>query len=234
MAVYGLREFSLIDYPGKISCVVFFGNCNFRCPYCHNPVLVFDPASQGEISLGKLAEFFEKRRGKLSGAVFSGGEPTLAVDLPAYLELARFYGLATKLDTNGSHPEELERLIGLKLLDAVGIDFKAPPYKYSQVTGNPGPAVFEKVMESIRLVRRHKLDWEVRTTVHKSLLSLEDLRAMETCLRQNKVGKWVIQMFHEAELIDERLLGEETYTSGELTAFARGSRLDIMLRGAGY
>jgi len=234
MAVYGLREFSLIDYPGKIGCVVFFGNCNFRCPYCHNPVLVFDPASQGEISLGKLADFFEKRRGKLSGAVFSGGEPTLAADLPAYLELAKFYGLAVKIDTNGSRPEVLERLIHLKLLDAAGIDFKAPPYKYPAVTGCRETEVFEKVLQSVRLVRRHRLDWEVRTTVHKSLLSLDDLAAMETCLRQNKIGKWVLQMFHEAELIDESLLTAPGYTAAELTAFARRSKLDIMLRGAGY
>ena len=98
MAVNGLRKFSLIDCPGKIACVVFLGHCNFRCPFCHNPVLIFDPESQGTLSAEQLSEFFEQRRGKLEAAVFSGGEPSLDPELPRYVRLAKAADMLLKTE----------------------------------------------------------------------------------------------------------------------------------------
>jgi organic radical activating enzyme len=54
--------------------------------------------------LPELADFFARRRGKLDGVVFSGGEPTLQSELAAAAGLAREAGFAIRLDTNGSRP----------------------------------------------------------------------------------------------------------------------------------
>ncbi|MBU1615666.1 4Fe-4S cluster-binding domain-containing protein, partial [bacterium] len=43
MEIKGFQGISLIDYPGRISTVIFVGGCNFRCPFCHNKDLVLSP-----------------------------------------------------------------------------------------------------------------------------------------------------------------------------------------------
>ena len=39
MIIGGVQKNSFIDFPGRISCVLFLTGCNFHCPYCHNPEL---------------------------------------------------------------------------------------------------------------------------------------------------------------------------------------------------
>ena len=127
MTIGGFQPFSLSEFPGKISAVVFCQGCNFRCPYCHNPELVdpgrFTPAWPEDRVMRELAS----RRGKIQGVVITGGEPTLQRDLERFIREVRDLGFAVKLDTNGSDPETLERLLAARLLDHVGLDVKAPP-----------------------------------------------------------------------------------------------------------
>ncbi len=111
MKIGGLQKISLIDYPGRISAIVFTQGCNFRCPYCHNPELV-DPAQYGPIlPEEEVFSFLEKRRGKLDAVTVTGGEPTLQPDLDRFLQEIKGMGYLTKVDTNGSNPDVLERLI---------------------------------------------------------------------------------------------------------------------------
>ncbi|MFA6714325.1 MAG: radical SAM protein, partial [Victivallaceae bacterium] len=107
MNIRGIRRFSLVDFPGKMACVVFVGDCNFRCAYCHNPCLVFDPESQPLISEDEFFGFLEKRRGKLDGVVISGGEPTLQKNLLPFVKKIKAMDFLVKLDTNGSLPEKV-------------------------------------------------------------------------------------------------------------------------------
>ena len=220
MPIHGLRKFSLIDYPGRISCVVFLGSCNFRCPFCHNPVLIFDPESQGTLSGEELSDFFSQRRGKLDAAVFSGGEPSLDPDLNRYARLAKDAGLNVKLDTNGSFPEVIESLWADGLLDALGIDFKAPVRKYNWICGNPDPQIPARVQKSIAFAVKNGIELDVRTTVHRSLLQEDDLRTMYDELSSLGVAQWTLQQFHSAELIDESLNNTPTWTDKELKAIA--------------
>ena len=220
MAVNGLRKFSLIDYPGRISCVVFSGGCNFRCPFCHNPVLIFDPESQGTLSAEQLSEFFGQRRSKLEAVVFSGGEPSLDPDLPEYARLAKQAGFFVKLDTNGSFPEVIKKLYGDGLLDALGIDYKAPAHKYNRICGNPDPAIPGRVRESIRFAVQKGIELDVRTTVHRKLLGEDDLRQMYRELSELGVTQWTLQQFHHAELIDESLNDIPTWTDSEFKMLA--------------
>ena len=231
MAINGLQKFSLIDYPGKLCCVVFFGNCNFRCPYCHNPALVFDPESQGRISMDELELFLESRKGKLDGVVFSGGEPTLSPELPPCAKNAKDLGFAVKLDTNGTSPETLRNLWKQNALDALGIDFKAPFGEYPKVTGRNDPRIAESVRESILFAQRNNIELEIRTTVHRKISSPETLRKMYCDLQKLGITHWVLQQSHKAELIDESLNGEPTYTDRELHELARSLGENIKVRG---
>ena len=220
MAINGLRKFSLIDYPGRLSCVVFLGHCNFRCPFCHNPVLIFDAESQGTISAGELSDFFGQRRGKLDAVVFSGGEPSLDSDLPQYVRLAKEAGFQVKLDTNGSFPQVIRALYADGLLDALGIDYKAPAEKYSSLCGNPDPDLPARVQESIAFAVKNGIELDVRTTVHRALLSEADLRTMYAELTSLGVSVWTLQQFHHAELIDESLNDTPTWSDPELKKLA--------------
>ena len=231
MAINGLRKFSLIDFPGKIACVVFLGHCNFRCPFCHNPVLIFDPESQGTLSGKSLSDFFAERRGKLEAAVFSGGEPALDPNLPQYVRLAKDAGFQVKLDTNGSFPEVIRSLHADGLLDALGIDYKAPSEKYPQLCGNPDPGIPGRVRESIEYAVKNGIELDVRTTVHRALLGEDDLRRMREELQSSGVTQWTLQQFHHAELIDESLNDVPTWTDKELKALAASLGPEVRVRG---
>ncbi|HPO83020.1 MAG TPA: anaerobic ribonucleoside-triphosphate reductase activating protein, partial [bacterium] len=125
MLIGGLHKLSLIDYPGKLSAVVFTRGCNFRCPYCHNPELIEDNGGD-IIDEEEVFSFLDERKGKLDGVVMTGGEPTLQSDIAEFLEKVKRLGFFVKLDTNGSYPERIKELIDRKLLDYIAMDIKAP------------------------------------------------------------------------------------------------------------
>jgi len=137
MIIGGLQRFSLIDYPGKISAILFTRGCNFRCPYCHNPELV-DPQRYAEPwQEEEYWAFLQSRTQKLDAVVVTGGEPTLQEDLEPFLEKIRKMGFLIKLDTNGSNPDVLKDLLSANLVDYIAMDIKAPLEKYSEVAKVP-------------------------------------------------------------------------------------------------
>ncbi|MEI7671637.1 MAG: anaerobic ribonucleoside-triphosphate reductase activating protein, partial [Deltaproteobacteria bacterium] len=173
MKIGGLQKFSLIDYPGRISAIVFTQGCNFRCPYCHNPELV-DPEQYGPLILEEeVLSFLEKRRGKLEAVTVTGGEPTLQADLEEFLQQIKAMGYLAKVDTNGSNPEMLERLIRGQLVDYLALDVKGPLRKYGQIVN----ARVETAMirRSIELITASEIQHEFRTTVVRSQLDKDDL-----------------------------------------------------------
>ena len=179
----------------------------------------------------ELARFLESRKGKLDGVVFSGGEPTLSPELPLCMKTAKELGFAVKLDTNGTSPDVIRVLHEQKILDSLGIDFKAPFGDYPQITSVQDPHLVEKVKESIRYAVSQGIELEIRTTVHKKLLTPEMLKTMYEELKELGITKWVLQQFHKAELIDEELNSEETYSDSELTALAKELGPDVSVRG---
>ncbi len=130
VVINGMQKTSLIDYPGKIVTTIFFGNCNFRCPYCHNSDLVFNKDLQ-QIDESVLLEYLDKRRGMLDGICITGGEPTLHSDLPDLIRHVKERGFLVKLDSNGTNPRMLEELFAENLVDYIAMDIKAPKDKYS-------------------------------------------------------------------------------------------------------
>lgn len=161
MNVAGLQKCSFVDFPGKLSAVVFTSGCNLNCFYCHNRQLVREDATDTghRAALAWLAD----RRGLLDGVVVSGGEPTLQRGLDDFLQGARVLGFATKLDTNGTRPNVLRGLIEAGLVDYVAMDVKAPLQDYELMTGRGD--LMEAVAESIDLLLEGRVDYEFRTTL---------------------------------------------------------------------
>jgi pyruvate formate lyase activating enzyme len=210
MKIGGLQKISLIDYPGRISAIVFTQGCNFRCPYCHNPELV-DPAQYGPIlSEEEVISFLEKRRGKLDAVTVTGGEPTLQPDLDRFLQEIKGMGYLTKIDTNGSNPDVLERLIRGRLVDYLAMDVKGPLQKYERIANVKVKTA--KIRKSIELIMASGIEHEFRTTVVRSQLDNEDLIATAELLKK---GLYVLQSFVPAKSLDHEFLTEISYSPEE-------------------
>ncbi len=177
MIIGGFQKNSLIDYPGKISSVIFTMGCNFRCPYCHNPELVNPALFTAPVDKASVFSFLEKRRGLIDAVVITGGEPTLHSDLTEFIVQIKSLGFLVKLDTNGYHPDILERIICEGNLDYIAMDVKAPIGKYSEVTRCNCDE--DNIDRSIQLIINSGVKYEFRTTVAKPLLTLEDIRKIE-------------------------------------------------------
>ncbi|RKY56579.1 MAG: anaerobic ribonucleoside-triphosphate reductase activating protein [Candidatus Neomarinimicrobiota bacterium] len=216
MIIGGFQKFSLIDYPGKIGAIVFTQGCNFRCPYCHNPELVKPRMFKEPIPEEIVLDFLEKRRGMLEGVVITGGEPLLQKDLSIFLRNIKKMGYAIKLDTNGSFPERLKEIINDKLVDYIAMDIKAPLEKYGFISGVNVNT--EDIRRSIKIIMHSDLDYQFRTTVVKSLLSIEDVKKI--CELINSARSYVLQKFKfNGKIIDSSLLNKEEYDEKGIKRF---------------
>jgi anaerobic ribonucleoside-triphosphate reductase activating protein len=214
MIIGGFQKFSLIDYPGKICAIVFTQGCNFRCPYCHNPELI-DPNvsqnSQNITSEDDVFSFLEKRKGKLDAVEITGGEPTLQQGLLEFLKKIKDMGYLAKLDSNGSRPEVIEKIIRLKIVDYLAMDVKAPLEKYQEITcSNINP---NKIKKSIELVMNSGLDYEFRTTVIKSQLSEEDIIEIVKLIKGANL--YVLQKFIPSKTLNPKFLSKASYSDEE-------------------
>jgi pyruvate formate lyase activating enzyme len=170
MRIGGFVKSSLIDFPGKVAAVIFTQGCNFRCPYCHNPHLVYPERFTAPLNFDDILEFLKKRRGLLDGVVFCGGEPTIQEDLPEAILKVRALGFAVKLDTNGSDPEMLAEI--LPYLDYVAMDIKAPfGPDYSRACGTEVDDY--DIRCSMLLIRAAGVPYEFRTTCHPRFMPSE-------------------------------------------------------------
>ena len=168
MQIGGVQKTSLLDFPEKISTIVFTQGCNFRCGYCHNPELIYknEPAWT---NVG-FFEFLKSRRGKLDGVVITGGEPCLQKDLIEFIKEIKSLGFLVKLDSNGTFPIVLEKAI--PYLDYIAMDIKAPLEKYKNIVGVNIDT--QTIKSSIDIIMNSNVDYEFRTTVVKSQLSIDD------------------------------------------------------------
>lgn len=204
MIIGGLQKTSLLDFPEKIAAIVFTMGCNFRCGYCHNPELI-----NGEAKIEEVFEFLKTRQGKLDGVVITGGEPCLQKDLPEFIKQVKELGFAVKLDTNGSFPEMLEKV--LPDLDYVAMDIKAPLEKYSQIVNVDVDT--SKILKSIEILKNGGVDYEFRTTVVKSQLSFEDFEKIGQLIQG--APRYYLQKFVASKILDKGLENEKTYSTEE-------------------
>ena len=207
----GIQKTSLLDYPDKISAIVFTQGCNFRCGYCHNPQLL--KSENGIYEVDAFFDFLKKRQGKLDGVVVTGGEATLQPDLKLFIQKIKELNFLVKLDTNGTNPEILKELIGENLIDYVAMDIKAPLEKYHVVTNSK--IDISKIEESIKIIMNSNIDYEFRTTVLPLLIQMEDFDSIGKLIQGAK--KYYLQKFVvQSEILDSSLKGEENYTNEQL------------------
>ncbi len=172
MKIHGLQKMTLLDFPGRVACTVFLGQCDFRCPFCHNFELV-DGSAPAVMDEEELLSFLRKRRGLLDGVAITGGEPCLHKRLPDLLREIRGLGFAVKLDTNGNHPAILSQVLQEGLVDYVAMDIKNSPAKYAVTIGLP-QIDLSAIRESIRLIKGSGISYEFRTTVVDELHEAAD------------------------------------------------------------
>lgn len=211
MKIGGLQKLSLIDYPEKISAVIFTQGCNFRCPYCHNPQLVDVKLHQPCLEEKEIFRFLENRRGRLDAVVITGGEPALQDDLIPFIMDIRRLGFAVKLDTNGSRPRVLERLLRDRLVDFIAMDVKAPLEKYPDVVR--APLEKDDLRESISLVIGAKIPHEFRTTAAASLLRPEDILTIAREIDGAK--RYALQRFQPGQTLETMFADEKTFSDEE-------------------
>ena len=212
MKIGGFQKVSLIDYPGRISAVVFTRGCNFRCPFCHNPELVDPKLFMDLIPEKEILSFLEKRRGRLDAVVITGGEPTMQPELIPFILRLKAMGYLIKLDTNGTHPDLLVEMLDKKLLDYVAMDIKAPLELYGEVTRTNTD--HDRIRRSISLIMGSGTDYEFRTTAVKPLLAPKDLEEIGRLIPGAK--RFVLQKFVPTKTLDRDLLGKPSYSDGEL------------------
>jgi pyruvate formate lyase activating enzyme len=170
LAIAGFVPFSAIDWPGKLSAVLFLQGCPWNCGYCQNPDLI-ESGVPGTVPWEQVIQTLHKRVGLLDGVVFSGGEPTQQPAILDAVSAVKEWGFGAVLHTNGAYPERLHEL--LPHLAWVGLDIKAPLSRYSAVTGSTSGG--ERAWASLDILVASGIDYEVRITVDPTVLTLADV-----------------------------------------------------------
>ena len=205
----------MIEYPGKICAIVFSQGCNFRCPYCYNPELV-DPDLYKEcLSEDEVFSFLAKRKGKLDAVTITGGEPTIQNELIEFIKRVRKIGYLIKIDTNGSHPEVMEKLISKKLIDYIAMDVKGPLRKYRTITRSQIHE--DEIKQCIEIIMESGMPYEFRTTVLKKLLEESDILEIGKLIKNARL--YFLQHFIPTRTLDKEFLNYEAYSREEMEYF---------------
>lgn len=224
--ISGLQKTSLLDYPDKISTIVFTQGCNFRCGYCHNPGLLQVNSEKDIYSVDVFFEFLKNRVGKLDGVVITGGEATLQKDLIPFMKEVKSLGFLVKLDTNGYRPDVVQDVINQGLVDYFAMDIKAPLDKYSLITNVDIDT--NKILKSIDLVMNSNISYEFRTTVMKSQLSFDDFEKIGELIKG--ADKYYLQKFEaKTEILNQDLKDEVTYSDDEFKEIIKILKKNIKL-----
>jgi len=216
MIIGGFQGFSLIDYPDKICAIVFTQGCNFRCPYCHNPELIDTKRSRSDrFKEEEILSFLERRQGKLEAVTITGGEPLLQAGLEDFLLKVKGLGYLAKLDTNGSFPQRLEKILESRTVDYIAMDIKTSLDKYESVVRKKVET--GQILKSIRLIMDSGLDYEFRTTVVKPLFEKDDFIKIGQLVKDCRL--YVLQGFVSSKTLDDECLDMHSYSDEELASF---------------
>ncbi|TFF85215.1 anaerobic ribonucleoside-triphosphate reductase activating protein [Candidatus Heimdallarchaeota archaeon] len=201
LEIKGYQQSSLIEWPGLLVDMIFLGGCNFRCPYCHNPDLLNPGQIESHDINDILAEIDTRKNTKwLDGISITGGEPTVSKKLPKFLGILQDFDLKTKIDTNGSNPQVVQKLLDEKLIDYIAMDVKAIPEKYDKAVGVKAP--LDKINETIEIIINSGLDHEFRTTVAPTIVDpVNDIPIIAEMIQGAK--RYYIQQFRPLKCLDK-------------------------------
>lgn len=200
--IQGLQKTTLLDYPGCVAATVFFGDCNMRCPFCHNMDIV-ENSLKPQYRDTDILGFLSKRAGILDGVCITGGEPTLCSELPSFIEQIKDLGFRVKLDTNGTNPEMLKCLVEDKLIDYVAMDIKSSPANYGKACG-VADIILTPIKESIDFLLGQNVEYEFRTTAVEEFLSSDVVSDIGALLKGAK--RYYLQGYVESEFVPDKSL----------------------------
>ena len=204
MLIGGIQTLSLLDFPEKISAIVFTVGCNFRCGFCHNPEFV-DPnqikkLTKDFIPEEKFFKFLESRKGFLDGVVVSGGEPTIHLDIIPFIEKIKNMNFLVKLDTNGTNPIVIKKLLEKKLIDYIAMDIKNIITEYNDICG--AKVNLENIKKSRDLILNSGISHEFRTTVLQNFHNKEKITEIAKFCQG--ADRYTIQNFRPEKTLDEK------------------------------
>ena len=192
MLINGFQKLTILDYPGKVACIVFTPGCNFRCPFCHNASLVTHIDKETYLDIDEVLSYLKKRQGLLDGVVITGGEPLLQEGIEDFIAEIKSLGYSVKLDTNGSFPEKLISIVEKGLVDYVAMDIKNSKDKYGETIGVSDFDI-SPIEQSVEFLLQGKVDYEFRTTVVKNFHTLDDIQDIVVWLKG--AHKYFLQNF---------------------------------------
>tara|TARA_R110000868_G_scaffold190862_1_gene434716 strand:- start:17767 stop:18447 length:681 start_codon:yes stop_codon:yes gene_type:complete len=193
--VYDITKFTMLDYPHKTACILWFAGCNMRCGYCHNPDIL---RAKGGVSEEAVLSFLETRKNKLEGVVLSGGECTGYPYLIDFARRIKALGFQIKMDTNGTKPETVKKMMAEGLIDYVALDYKAPQDKFYEITKSRKYSQFFETLS--HLCSQDAVPFEIRTTVHTHLLNETDVAGMMQTLEALKYkGTYYLQNYRHGK-----------------------------------
>lgn len=214
MRIDGLQKMTLLDFPGKVACTVFTGGCNFRCPFCHNALLVTELPKKPDYTDDEILSFLKKRAGLLDGVAITGGEPLMNPEIGDFIKEIRNLGYAVKLDTNGSFPDRLKTIVNEGLVDYVAMDIKNCKDKYAETIGLKSYDL-SKIEESVEFLKSGTVDYEFRTTIVNEFHTVEDIRKAAEWIKGAK--RYFLQNFVDSgNLIDSSVTGVGKQTMLEM------------------
>jgi len=225
MLIGGLQKFSLLDYPDHIAAIVFTQGCNFRCPFCYNPMLVW-PTLGGKLNYKRkelkdhhhveeddLFAFLRSRAGKVEAVVITGGEPTIHPDLPEFIRKIKEMDFLVKLDTNGTNPEMVENLIKDNLVDYIAMDIKNSKDSYENTV--KVKTNLDNIKKTVKIIMESSLPYEFRTTIVPGLIKKEDIEKIGQLIK--RADLWYLQNFKkDTELLDKNLESVEPLSADEI------------------
>lgn len=220
MLIRAVQKFSAVDYPGLLCGVVFTPGCNLRCPFCHNGSLVL--GNEPDVREEVVFDFLETRKNKLDAVCLSGGEPLLQKGVEDFLLKVKDMGFKTKLDTNGTKPAYLEKLLKSGLVDYVAMDIKNSPARYAETVGVKAFNLSD-IYKSIEVLEASGVEHEFRTTVTKTFHDEKSLKEAAGMIEGAPV--WYLQTFRESEnLIDKTVEG---YSEEEMKSLYENLRKTV-------
>ncbi len=225
MEIKGFIDLSFSDWDGKLSSVIFLPKCNFRCPFCYNKILVLKPDTMQTIAYERIEKYLRTNRKWIDGVVITGGEPTTHKDLPNLCSELRSLGFQVKVDTNGTSPEMIRKLIDDHLVDYVALDLKAPltKEKYSKASGVKATGFLDRIKETIRILLDNYVDYELRTTLVPTLHRIEDVERI--CQAARGCRKYALQnLKSDTETIDPRFQDLKPFTQAQMDVFFQAAR----------
>ena len=161
---YKLKKLSLSDYDSHLSCSLYTGGCNLKCPYCHSKDLVYLKENRYPIVTEKINEYLQGHKKDLDGIYISGGEPLMHEGILSFLQYAKSLGYKIKLHTNGMFYDRLKRILNEKLVDFISLDIKNAPNTYAKTCGVEDVNL-KDIEKSLALLKNSLFEYDICVTL---------------------------------------------------------------------